>query len=193
MDNIPLIINGVVGLCVVTVVSAVVVDFLFFQDRNDQKIERKSFVATFTMFCFFFLFYGILKTGIGVLMVFNGQIRNAMIVLGFALLVVGAVVNISGRFKLGRNWSDQAKIYKSQTLVLHGVYGIVRHPLYASLIWMYFGASLVYSNWLAFVANTLIFLPAMFYRAKLEEKMLAQEFPEYKNYQKKVGMFFPRI
>jgi protein-S-isoprenylcysteine O-methyltransferase Ste14 len=58
---------------------------------------------------------------------------------------------------------------------------------------MYFGASLVYSNWLAFVANTLIFLPAMFYRAKLEEKMLAQEFPEYKNYQKKVGMFFPRI
>ena len=56
MDNIPLIINGVVGLCVVTVVGAVVVDFLFFQDRNDQKIERKSFVATFTMFCFFFLF-----------------------------------------------------------------------------------------------------------------------------------------
>jgi len=193
MDNVLLIINGVVGLCVVVVVGAVAVDFSFFHERDDRKKERKSFVATFTMFCFFFLFYGILKAGIGVLTVSGWQIRTAMIVSGLALLIVGAVVNIAGRFKLGRNWSDQAKIYKNQTFISRGVYGIVRHPLYASLIWMYFGASLVYSDWLVFAANTLIFVPAMFYRAKLEEKMLVVEFAEYKEYQSKVGMFFPRI
>lgn len=193
MGNVLLIINGAVGLCVAAVVGAVVVDFLFFQERHDQKKERKSFVATFTMFCFFFLFYGILKTGIGVLTVSGWQIRVAMIVSGLVLMIIGAIVNIAGRFRLGSNWSDQAKIYKNQTMVSDGVYGWVRHPLYASLIWMYFGASLIYSNWLAFLANVLIFIPAMYFRAKLEEKLLDNEFSEYKKYQSKIGMFFPRI
>ncbi len=192
MDIILLIINAIVGVCIFAVVAAVAVDFLFFQERNDQKKEKKSPVATFSMFLFFFLFYSIEKNGWGVLAVDNGALRMAMIVAGLALMVVGAVVNIMGRFKLGSNWSDNIKIYLGHSLVKDGVYARVRHPLYASLIWMFFGSALVYSNWLAFLANLLIFVPAMFYRARQEEKMLAQEFSEYKDYRKKVGMFFPK-
>lgn len=170
MDNIVLLIDSIAGACVLAVVVAVAVDFLFFQERGGQKKVKKSFVATFTMFCFFFLFYGILRAGIGVLAVSGASVRTAMIILGLILMVLGAIVNIVGRFKLGSNWSDQAKIYANQTFVSNGIYRLVRHPLYASLIWMYYGASLIYSNWLAFAANTLIFLPAMFYRARLEGK-----------------------
>ena len=192
--NIFLLINdGVVGLCVFAVIFAVAVDFLFFQKRGDQKKEKKSFVATFTMFCFFFLFYGILKAGVGVFAIQSREIAVAMIFFGILLIVVGAVVNIAGRFKLGNNWSDNIKIYKNHSLVDSGVYSLVRHPLYASLIWMFYGSALIYSNWLAFLTNTFIFVPAMYFRARQEEKMLGQEFSEYKKYQARVGMFLPKI
>lgn len=191
--NFILLINVIVGLCIFAVIAAVAADFLFFQERNDQKKEKKSPVATFTMFLFFFLFYAIERNSWGVLAVESGAIRISMIATGLALMIIGAVVNIAGRFKLGSNWSDNIKIYSRHSLVHRGVYARVRHPLYASLIWMFFGSSLVYSNWLAFLANLLIFAPAMYYRARQEEKMLAQEFPEYINYRKKVGMFFPKL
>jgi len=102
-------------------------------------------------------------------------------------------VNVRGRFNLGKNWSNQIKIYQDHYLVSSGVYHFVRHPLYGSIIWMFFGASLVYLNYLALLSNVLIFIPAMYFRAKQEEKMLMQEFPEYKEYQKRVGMFFPKF
>lgn len=98
-----------------------------------------------------------------------------------------------GRFRLGSNWANQVKIYKNQTLVTHGPYGFVRHPLYASLILMFYGGCLVYPNYLAFLANTLIFIPFMYYRAKQEEILLSKTFKEYKKYQKEVGMLFPKI
>jgi len=193
MGIILLLINGIVGFCIFAVIAAVAVDFLFFQERSDHKKEKKSPVATFTMFLFFFLFYAIERNGWGVLRVDNGTVRIAMIAAGIALMVVGAIVNIAGRFKLGNNWSDNIKIYHRHSLVDTGVYAWVRHPLYASLIWMFCGSSLVYSNWLAFLANAFIFVPAMHYRAGQEEKMLGLEFPEYDNYKKRVGMFFPKL
>jgi len=193
MGVILLLINGIVGACIFAVIAAVAADFLFFQERSDQKKEKKSPVATLTMFLFFFFFYAIERNGWGVLQVTDNAIRMTMIVAGLALMVIGAVVNIAGRFKLGKNWSDNIKIYCGHSLVNGGVYSLVRHPLYASLIWMFFGSALVYSNWLAFLANSLIFIPAMWYRARQEEKMLAQEFPEYSNYKKMVGMFFPKL
>ncbi|MFA6376477.1 MAG: isoprenylcysteine carboxylmethyltransferase family protein [Candidatus Paceibacterota bacterium] len=193
MNNFLLLINGIVGLCIFSVVAAVAVDFLFFQERNDQKKEKKSPVATLTMFLFFFLFYAIERNGWGVLFVENNTVRIVMIVIGLVLMIIGAMVNIAGRSKLGGNWSDNIKIYLGHSLVDTGVYAWVRHPLYASLIWMFFGSALVYSNWLAFLANLLIFVPAMCFRAKQEEKLLSQEFKEYEKYKKKAGMFFPKL
>jgi protein-S-isoprenylcysteine O-methyltransferase Ste14 len=78
-------------------------------------------------------------------------------------------------------------------MIQKGMYRFVRHPLYASIIWMFFGASFVYMNYAALLANVCVFIPAMYYRAKQEERLLAQEFPEYQAYQKAVGMFFPKF
>ena len=102
-------------------------------------------------------------------------------------------MNILGRLSLGRNWANHIKIYSDHVLVSGGVYNIVRHPLYASLIWMFLGASLVYFNYLAFLAIAFVFSPFMYYRAKQEEELLLKEFEEYNAYQQKVGMFFPKI
>lgn len=191
--NIELIINAIVGLSVFAVIAAVAVDFAFFQEKRKERVIKKSPVATFTMFCFFFLFYAIEKNSWGVWELSNYGARAVMIAAGLALMVTGAYVNIAGRFKLGGNWSDHIKIYLGHKMVSDGVYALVRHPLYASLIWMFYGSALVYSNWLAFLANTFIFVPAMYYRAKQEERLLIREFFAYKDYQRKVGMFLPKL
>jgi protein-S-isoprenylcysteine O-methyltransferase Ste14 len=44
----------------------------------------------------------------------------------------------------------------------------------------------VYSNWLIFVLNTVVFIPMMIYRAKQEEKMLKERFVDYTKYKEKV-------
>ena len=91
------------------------------------------------------------------------------------------------------NWANQVTIYKNQQLIKTGVYKYVRHPLYASLIWMFYGACLVYPNYLALIANTILFVPFMFYRAKQEEKLLMERFEEYGEYKKTTGMLFPKL
>ena len=109
------------------------------------------------------------------------------------MIILGCIINIAGRFNLGKNWANQVKIYNNQTFTRKGMFKIVRHPLYSSLMLMFYGACLVYPNYLAFLANTFIFIPFMYYRAKQEESLLLKTFKEYKQYKKEVGMFFPKI
>lgn len=192
-DIFSLIISVIVVLCVFAILLAVLIDFAEFQKRQQVKKERKSIVETGTMFLFFFLFYFLVRSGIGQIQQDPGSLEFALISIGAFIMAVGCIVNIKGRMKLGRNWSNQIKIYDDHYFVASGAYRFVRHPLYASLIWMFFGASFVYLNYLAFLSNLIIFIPFMYHRAKQEEEMLVKEFGEYKNYQTKVGMFFPKL
>jgi protein-S-isoprenylcysteine O-methyltransferase Ste14 len=58
---------------------------------------------------------------------------------------------------------------------------------------MYIGGAFLYLNYLALILNIFVFLPFMYYRAKQEEKILITVFENYKIYQSKTGMFFPKI
>jgi protein-S-isoprenylcysteine O-methyltransferase Ste14 len=167
------------------------IDFSEAASRKARS-EKRSVVDTATMTLFFLLFYFLIRLGIGGFAI-GGLAGNALIVIGTAIVAAGTAANIVGRFSLGKNWANQVKIYRDQTLVTKGVYSFVRHPLYASLIWMFYGACLVHPNYAAFLANTFIFIPFMHYRAKQEEDLLAKRFKGYTKYQKEVGMLFPKI
>jgi protein-S-isoprenylcysteine O-methyltransferase Ste14 len=188
-----LAVNAVIVLCVLVVFVAVLIDFFEFQKRSAVKKEKKSIVETGTMFLFFFLFYALIRFKIGQLDFHLIAPRILLPAIGTLILVVGCFVNVKGRLNLGKNWSNQIKIYADHSFVSSGIYSFVRHPLYASIAWMFFGASLIYFNYLAFLSNLVIFIPFMYYRAKQEEDMLTKEFEDYKNYQIKVGMFFPKL
>jgi len=180
----------VISLCVIVVFSAVLINFISCREAQGIKRERKSIVATGTMTLFFVLVYAVIRLRIGEVAISLFWMRVGMVAVGLMVIVFGCVVNILGRLRLGGNWANQATIYQEQQLVTSGIYGWVRHPLYASLIWMFFGASLVYANMVACLLTALIFWPFMAYRAGLEETMLSREFSEYGDYQRRVGMFF---
>lgn len=181
----------VVCLCTIITMFAIINSFLNGKRHESVNYEKKSVVETGTMTLFFLLYYGLVQNKMGVILWKDSILSLACVLVGMLLVVIGCVVNIVGRLNLGSNWGNQIRIYHDHSIITDGVYKWIRHPLYASLIWMFYGASLVYANVAAFAANTLIFLPFMYYRAKQEEEMLQQKFPDYAAYRKKTGMFFP--
>lgn len=182
--------DAVTALCVLILFAAIAVNFLNAGDKHRFK-ERRSPVATASMTGFFVLLYFTIRfrwsfIDVSGLLIFRS--------LGLALMLFGTAFNVWGRLYLKTNWADHVRIYDDQTLITTGPYHIVRHPLYASLIWMFYGAAIAYLNPLAALENTLIFIPAMIYRSNLEEKALRETFGDtFSNYWKNTGRFFPRF
>lgn len=187
-----LISTFIIVLCFCAVLISIAIDFMKFDSDNKTKREKKSIVATGTMLFFFVCFYLLIKFRIGTIEINSLYIKLLFILVGLAVIVLGSVINIWGRLSLGKNWANHIKIYQNHTLIKEGAYKLVRHPLYASLIWIFYGACLVYLNYYAFLLNTFIFIPFMYYRAKQEEELLEKEFFDYNKYKLKVGMFFPK-
>jgi len=185
-----LISSIVISICVFAMFVAILINFV----ERKQKVakQKRSVVETGSMTVFFILFYLLLRFKIGAVIV-PTALYYFLIPIGLIIIVFGCYVNIKGRFALGQNWANQVTIYEHQQLVQSGMYRFVRHPLYASIIWMFYGACLVYPNYLAFLSNSFIFVPFMIMRAKQEEKLLTEQFSGYEQYKKQTGMFFPKL
>jgi len=181
----------VVALSVVAVFAAIFADFAKYGQKVAKKSKR-SIVATGSMMGFYAVYYLVLRFGPGYFDFVNIYIIF-IAVLGTAMVFAGAVLNIIGRLQLGGNWANHIKIYENHVLANRGVYKIVRHPLYASIMLMLLGGSLAYRNWLSAAMTAFVFVPFMYFRAKQEEALLQEEFAEYEEYKKTTGMFFPKL
>lgn len=185
--------DAVIFLCTLAVLFSVAWSFLNHHGRRPVAHGQRSAVDTLTMLIFFVGFSWLLTHRVGEVRGMSGGLARAALLLGLALVVLGAGVNVIGRHQLGVNWANQIAIYQRHELQTDGTFRWVRHPLYASLIWMFLGASLAHLNWAAGAATALIFIPAMYYRAWQEERMLIHTFPEYVFYQSRTGTFFPKL
>lgn len=192
-DTFSFIIQLIICSSVLGLFVSILIDFTLYTRDKHVKKEKKSIVETGTMTLFFLAFYLILITRKGVLPIYSDNLKRTIIIIGTLAIVSGCIINITGRFNLGSNWANHIKIYDEHTLVQRGMYKVVRHPLYASIMLMFYGGCLVYRNTLGFLAVTFIFIPFMYYRAKQEETLLIQTFAEYNGYKKRTGMFFPKI
>lgn len=180
-----------VPVCAAVVLAAVA--FNFMKARAAGPVDRvtRSPVATGTMLLFMLAAWALVRFRIGVVAIPSGLVAALAAFAGAIAVVAGAVVNVVGRRDLGDNWADQVTVYRAQTLVTSGVFRIVRHPLYASLIWMFCGAAMAYHNWAALAATLGVFVPAMHFRAAQEERVLEERFPDYRAYCATVPRFIP--
>lgn len=157
--------------------------------KDNKKKEVKSIVETASMSAFFVIVW---LVTISRLCTFDYQ--NLYVDIVFLIIyIIGICFNLLGRYYLGHNWGNNVVIYNDHTLVNNGVYKVVRHPLYASIIWMIYSVGVLFQNYLVIILNTFVFIPFMYYRAKQEEKELVKIFKEYKKYRENTGMFFPKI
>ncbi len=175
-----------VALATVVALGAVALNFALAKGRDAVQSEKRSPVATGTMLGFFGALYLVLRLGLTA-----RAVPAPVIAFGLGLLAAGTGLNLAGRLALAGNWGDHVVVYTDHSLVVRGPYRVVRHPLYASLIWMASGASLIFGNPLALGMVLGVFVPAMVYRARQEEAVLTQRFPDYAAYRRRTGMFLP--
>jgi protein-S-isoprenylcysteine O-methyltransferase Ste14 len=94
---------------------------------------------------------------------------------------------------LGKRWSHTLETAPEHALVTSGIYGLVRHPIYVSLILWAIAQPVLLPNWLAgwsgFIAVAMLWLV----RVPREERMMLDRFgPEYRDYMARTGRLLPR-
>ena len=109
-----------------------------------------------------------------------------------ALLVAGAALLVWTFRSLGKNLTDTVVTRASHTLVVHGPYRWIRHPLYSSAALVIAALSLMIANWFLLVTGIAVLL-ALVVRTRTEEQNLIARFGErYQQYMSRTGRFMPR-
>lgn len=114
--------------------------------------------------------------------------------LGVALLLGALFVFWRAHADLGLNWSPSLEIREKHELITKGIYGVIRHPMYASQWLWVIAQPLLLQNWIVGFVNLLIFIPFYMLRVQAEEKMMVDTFgDEYREYMKQTGGVLPKI
>lgn len=111
------------------------------------------------------------------------------------LILTGAIfVFWRAHADLGLNWSPSLEIRERHELITRGIYGVIRHPMYASQWLWVIAQPLLLQNWIAGFSNLLVFIPFYFLRVKAEEQMMLDSFGiQYQEYMKKTGGVLPKM
>ncbi len=105
-------------------------------------------------------------------------------------MAVGAGVALVGALGLGRNLTPFPKPAEQARLVQNGIYSLIRHPLYTSVISVSIAWALLWQSWLALLV-ALALIPFFHSKARHEERWLRERFPEYADYARRVRRFIP--
>lgn len=116
----------------------------------------------------------------------NGLLRWNF--LSMTLALFGNFITLAGMVSLRRSFS---LMVEAREPVFTGLYSYVRHPLYIGETIATAGV-LVFRFSPANVFLFLLFVACQTFRAALEEKKLLAVFPEYREYRRQTGAFFPR-
>ena len=114
--------------------------------------------------------------------------------LGVILILLALFVFWRSHADLGLNWSPSLEIRTEHKLITNGIFGYIRHTMYASQwIWV-IAQPLLIQNWIAGFLNLFVFFTFYFLRVRAEEKMMLDTFgDEYREYMKKTGAVLPKI
>jgi protein-S-isoprenylcysteine O-methyltransferase Ste14 len=97
-------------------------------------------------------------------------------IVGAAALVAGLILFWRAHIDLETNFSRTLEIRESHGLVTHGVYRLMRHPMYAA-IWLFvIGQGLILPNWVAAASGIISFAFMYFLRVPREEALMMAAF-----------------
>ena len=103
------------------------------------------------------------------------------------------IVNRNERFRLKKSSYENTPFPKpgeQAQLVRHGIYAVIRHPLYTSVIAAAMGWALVWQRWPALLVSVVL-IPFFHAKTRREERWLREQFPEYADYERRVRRFVP--
>lgn len=114
--------------------------------------------------------------------------------LGAAVFVAALALFLATHRQLGRNWSQTLELRENHTLVTHGVYRLVRHPMYSAFFLWAVAQVLLLQNWIAGPAGLVGFGLLYAFRVGREEAMMRAAFgQQYVDYIARTKRVIPFI
>lgn len=110
----------------------------------------------------------------------------------FVLTIAGIVVCGLALVRLGKNLTPVPTPRHEGQLVDTGVYRYMRHPVYTGLILITSGIALYNLSYPRLIIAGMIYF-FFLYKSKYEEALLLEKYPDYINYRKRTGRFFPKL
>lgn len=121
----------------------------------------------------------------------NGSLAGLRMV-GYGLLIAGlALVIVSSAF-LGNSLTVFPRPKDDGSLKQHGVYALVRHPIYSGVILAALGGSLSALSPLG-LALTAVLVVFFDRKSRREERWLVEKYPDYPAYRQRVKRLIPWI
>lgn len=160
---------------------------------TSEQIDRKDHPGVYIpppLFYIAFFYFSVLlehdfPLGVGFLRKHTTQF------IGWVLCFIGLGVGIMTLIQFIRSRNTIVTIKSAHSLQTTGVYAYSRNPLYVSLFFLYFGATIFWGNWWAFILSPFLFMVMKLYVVKREEQYLKRRFGRvYKGYKKNVRRWF---
>ena len=128
------------------------------------------------------------------LTVFDASVGPVRLAAGAAAFGFGLCLLHRSHVDLGRNWSNTLELREQHTLVTHGVYRHVRHPMYTALLLHGVGQALVLRSPLAGPAFLLAMFALVLTRLAKEERLMRDAFGDvYVRYCERTSRLVPGL
>lgn len=116
------------------------------------------------------------------------------VVVSVLCFVLASLFSWTATRALGRHLRFDAAIGTEHELVRHGPYGLVRHPIYTSLLCLLWGIGLMVASPLLFAVSTVMFLAGTEIRVRVEDSLLEARFGEqFWKYRRSTRAYLPLL
>lgn len=109
-----------------------------------------------------------------------------------SLMLTGIAIIVISILNLNKNLSPFPSPKENSELITIGLFSRIRHPIYSGILLLAFSFALYQNSGFKILIS--FFLLILFYfKTSYEERQLSLKFPEYKNYKRTAGKFFPKM
>jgi protein-S-isoprenylcysteine O-methyltransferase Ste14 len=125
---------------------------------------------------------------------FAASLRTALAIMGVLTLGPALWLFWRAHHDLGPYWSPSLELSANHRLITDGVYGSIRHPMYASQLLFGISQAFLLHNWIAGIGGFTAFLLLYFIRVPKEEVMMLDQFgDQFRGYCERTGRILPRL
>ena len=148
--------------------------------NNKEKENTQKFVVIFSGLL---LILGFIIAGLDFRFSWS-KIPTWITIIGSVILLVSYVL-YAEVLRENAYLSRTVEIQKDQKVIDSGLYGIVRHPMYAATLWLFLAIPIVLGSWYSLICF-FPYIAILFVRIRNEEKVLEDGLDGYAEYKKRV-------
>lgn len=118
---------------------------------------------------------------------------DALRYLGLALYAAGNALAFAAVKALGKQYSGYVTLQEDHKLVQHGIYRLIRHPIYLRMLLVGVSVPLIFRSWL-WIPFLVVIIGIVAYRIRAEEKLLSEQFgAEFEAYRRRTWRLVPYL